>query len=55
MIFLISYGDQRLAITVQPARQPAVQPSSPHSDETSVLLFGHSLGKALSQMFGARA
>lgn len=55
MILLISYGDQRLAVTVQPSRQPFAQPSSPPADETSVLLFGHSLGKALSQMFGAHA
>lgn len=65
MIFLISYGDQRLAVTVQPSRKPSGEPSSPPSDavladavsadEVSVLLFGHSLGKALSQTFGARA
>jgi hypothetical protein len=55
MILFISFGDQRLAITVQPSRQPSVQPSSPPSDQTSVLLFGHSLGKALSQTFGAHA
>ncbi len=59
MILLISYGDQRLAVTVQPSRQACSQPSSPPSDQTpdqlSALLFGHSLGKALSQTFGARA
>ena len=75
MIFLISYGDQRLAVTVQPSRKPSGEPSSPpfdavladavsvdavsadevSADEVSVLLFGHSLGKALSQTFGARA
>jgi hypothetical protein len=55
MIFLMFFGDHRLAITVQPTRQPVAQPSSPPADETSVLLFGHSLGKALSQMFGAHA
>ena len=59
MILFIAYRGQRLAVTVQPSRQPAGRPASAPaeqpSDETSVLVFSHSLGKALSQMFGARA
>ena len=63
MILRITYRGQRLAVTVQPAHQaasqPSVRPSSPPSDqpsgEISVLLFGHTLGKALSQTLGARA
>jgi hypothetical protein len=59
MILLISYGGQRLAVTVQPPRQSAGQaasaPTGEPPDEMSVLLFSHSLSKALSQMFGAQA
>jgi hypothetical protein len=51
MILFISYGHQRLAVTVQPSRQPSSQPS----DQTSALLFGHNLGKALTQIFGGCA
>jgi hypothetical protein len=63
MILRITYRGQRLAVTVQPAHQPLGQPSARTSSapsdqpagEISVLLFGHTLGKALSQTFGARA
>ena len=55
MILLISYGGQRLAVTVQPSRQPSGQPSSQPADQTSALLFGHNLGKALTQIFGGCA
>jgi len=51
MILYISYGGQRLAVTVQPSRQPSSQPA----DQTSALLFGHNLGKALTQIFGGCA
>jgi hypothetical protein len=52
MILCISFGGQRLAVTVQPSRKPSVQPAA---DQTSALLFGHTLGKALSQTFGGCA
>lgn len=59
MILLITFGEQRLAITVQPSVRLSGQPASPPSDQpsgdVSALVLGHSLGKALSQMFGARA
>lgn len=59
MILFISYGGQRLAVTVQPARKASGQLSAASFDETSdhawVLLLSHSLGKALSKTFGVRA
>lgn len=41
MIFRVSYGDQRLAITVQPAKQVQCQPSA--------MLLAQSLSKAFAQ------